>query len=178
MKDFFKQNFIKFKDKAILTAWVTGIILLISMLWIFTQGVQASYLMRSVNKVFISNNDTRRAAAAIQQKSDNANIMGYWYSMINSTDKLYVFAIFNDGILVPLGAIVSAEGKVSEIMPLSAHAVHVFNTLPEIIIQIYTNRIEASLSGKKEVSAIKTAGAITIGGIKTQPVPETEGRGK
>jgi len=147
MKDFIKRYFIKIKDKAILAAWITGIILLISMLWIFTQGVQASYLMRSVNKVFASNDDTRRAMAPIQQKSDSANMIGYWYSMINSTDKLFVFTVFNDGILVPLGAVVSEKGKVDEIMPLSEHAVYVFKALSEIVIQMYTNRIEASVSG-------------------------------
>jgi len=147
MKDFFRRFFIKIKDKAILAAWITGIILLISMLWIFTHGVQASYLMRSVNKVFDNNNDTRRAVSYIQQKSDNAGLIGYWYSMVNTTDKLFVFTVFNDGILVPLGAVVSAEGKVNEIMPLSAHAVHIFDSLPEIIIQMYSNRIEASVSG-------------------------------
>ena len=147
MSDFIKRYFIKIKDKAVLAAWITGIILLISVLWILTQGVQASYLMRSVNKIFISNDDARRAVSPIQQKSDNANMIGYWYSMINTSDRLFVFAVFNDGILVPLGAVVSAEGKVNEIMPLSAHAVYVFKTLPEIIIQMYANRIEASVSG-------------------------------
>jgi len=153
MSDFIKRYFIKIKDKAVLAAWITGIILLISVLWILTQGVQASYLMRSVNKIFINNDDERRVAAPIQQKSDNsqlkqrAGMIGYWYSMINTTDKLFVFTVFNDGILVPLGAVVSAEGKVNEVMPLSAHAVYIFDTLPEVIIQMYTNKIEASISG-------------------------------
>jgi len=150
MNELISRFFNRIKDKAILTAWITGIILLISMLWIFTQNVQANYLMRSVNNVFINNDDNRRAAAPIRQKSDSADMIGFWYSMINTTDKLFVFAVFKDGILVPLGAVVSAEGKVSEIIPLSAHAVYTFSSLPESIIQMYSKRIEVSVSGSLE----------------------------
>jgi len=150
MSNFIGRYFVKIKDKAILTAWIAGLIILISVLWILTQQLQSHYLMRSVNSVFINNNDARRVTVSVQQKTDKANMIGYWYSMHNSEDKMFVFAVFQDGILVPLGAIVSNNGKVIEIMPLSAHAVHIFDALPESILKMYSNRIESTLNSNKE----------------------------
>ena len=146
MIDFFKRYFNKIKDKAVLTTWIAGIIILISVLWILTQPLQSRYLMRSVNIVLNSNNDTRRLTAPIHQKTGKVNLIGYWYSMNANNDRMFVFAVFQDGILVPLGAVVSANGKVDEIMPLSAHAVYVFDALPESILKMYSNRIESAVN--------------------------------
>jgi len=150
MNNSFERYFSKIKDKAILAAWITGLIILISVLWIVTQPIQSHYLMRSVNNVFINNNDTRRVTTPIHPKTGELNMIGYWYSMYNSSDKMFVFAVFQDGILVPLGAIVTESGTVKEIMPLSAHAVHVFDALPESILKMYSNRIESAVSLKTE----------------------------
>jgi len=145
MNSFIERYVKPFKDKAILAAWITGLILMISLLWILTQPVQSRYLMRSVNGIFISNNDGRRVVESIQQKQNKTNMMGYWYWMNNNTDKMFVFTVFQDGILVPLGAVVSADGTVKEMLPLSAHAIQVFDSLPESILIMYSKRIESSV---------------------------------
>jgi len=134
--------FSNLKDKAILFAWIAGLLLLISVLWVLTFSVQSKNLIRSVNNVFINNNDDRRVSKYIQHRSGNADLLGYWYSMLNSTDEMFVFGIFQDGILVPLGAVVSQDGKVKDVLPLSAHASQVFAGLPKSILQMYINRIE------------------------------------
>ena len=144
MKYLKERQINELKDKAVLFAWVAGLLLLISILMIFTAPLQSHYIMRSVNNVFINNNDTRRLTASIQKKSDKANLLGYWYSMFNTSDNMFVFAVFQDGILVPLGAIVSTEEKVIEILPLSAHAAQVFDSLPKSILQMYVTRIEST----------------------------------
>ncbi|MDR2541948.1 MAG: hypothetical protein LBC80_00635 [Treponema sp.] len=138
-----------FKDKAALFAWIAGLLLITSLLWIVTSNLQSNYLMRTVNNVFMGNNDQRRLSGSLQQRPQGANrqafnLFGYWYSMHNSTDLMFVFSVFRDGIMIPLGAIVSQDGKVSEIIPLSAHAVYVFDTLPQSILQMYINRIEGN----------------------------------
>jgi len=130
------------KDKAILFGWIAGILLLISVLWILIQPVQAFYLLRAVNNVFMYNDDARRVSQFIRTKAGKTEALGFWYSMYNSTDKMFVFTAFQDGILIPLGAVVSPNGTVSEILPLSAHAENVFEKLPKSILQIYTDRIE------------------------------------
>jgi len=130
------------KDKAILLGWIMGLLLLISLLIIFTVPVQTYYLLRNINNVFINNNDTRRLTAHIHQKPGKAEPFGYWFSMLNSEKRMFVFSFFKDGILIPLGAVVSADGAVEEVIPLSAHAVQAFESLPESLIQMYVRRIE------------------------------------
>ena len=136
-----KQN-IDFKDKLVLFCWITGLLLIISVFLIITQSVQAKHLMRTINSVFISNDDPRRVVSSITQKTGKADLMGYWYNFYNSQDKLFVFTVFQDGILVPLGAVVSYGGNVKEIIPLSAHARQIFENLPQSILQMHIKRIE------------------------------------
>jgi len=133
------------RDKALLLGWITGLLMLISLIWILSQPVQAHYLMRSINNVFINNNDERRVINYIKKKPGKTSLIGYWYSMYNTKDNMFVFTVFKDGILVPLGAIITDNGNVLEIIPLSAHAVQIFNNLPQSILQMYIKRIEASL---------------------------------
>jgi hypothetical protein len=130
------------KDKAILLGWVVGLLMLVCILWIFTQKTQAFNLLRTVNNVFINNNDSRRVSGILQVKDGKAETLGYWYQMYNSTNKMFVFTAFQDGILIPLGAIVLPNGTVDEILPLSAHAAQIFDAMPKSILQMYINRIE------------------------------------
>ena len=142
MKNSPEQRNQKFKEKAALLSWVTGLLLIISALWIFTQPLQASNLMRSVNNVFKYNDDTRRLSGFINMKSGKAAPLGYWFTIYNSSDKMFVFGVFQNGILIPLGAVVSANGAVNEVIPLSAHAVQVFGDISDSVMQVYVNRIE------------------------------------
>jgi len=139
-------NFLK--DKAICLGWIMGLLIIISVLWIATQPAQANYLLRSINNVFIAAGDSRRLVSYTPKTGGKAQLMGYWFSM-NSADRMFVFAGFQDGILVPIGAVVSANGKVSDIVPLSAHAVQVFDAFPASIMRMYINRIETA--AKNEV---------------------------
>jgi len=130
------------KDRLILFGWIAGLLILISVIWIFSQRLQAYYLLKSVNSVFVNSEDGRRLSAFIPNKTGKAGLLGYWFSIRNSSDRLFVFTIFQDGILIPLGAIVSDNGSINEIIPLSAHAVQVFDDLPQSIVQMYITRIE------------------------------------
>ena len=130
------------KDRGVLFTWITGLLLLISLIWILTQPLQANNLLRTVNSVFINNDDSRRLGSYLRTKKGKTGLLGYWYSMYNSSEKMFVFGVFQNGILIPLGAVVSADSKVEEIIPLSAHAVQIYDELSESILQIYINRIE------------------------------------
>jgi len=130
------------KDRAVLLGWIAGLLLLLSLLVVLTVPVQANYLLRSVNSVLINSSDSRRLYEHIQQKQGRAEPFGYWFSMINSDDRMFVFSVFKDGILIPLGAVVSTNGVVEEIIPLSAHAEQIFVSLPDNIIQLYVRRIQ------------------------------------
>jgi len=133
------------KDKAVLSCWIAGFLILISMIWIFTQNIQAFNLLRTVNNVLINNNDSRRVYAFLPVKTAKKGLLGYWYSMNNPENQMFVFTVFQDGILVPLGAVVS-YGAVEEIIPLSAHAKQIFDNLPRGILQTYIDKIEITAS--------------------------------
>ncbi|MDR0501848.1 MAG: hypothetical protein LBH16_00855 [Treponema sp.] len=137
------------KDKAIFLGWIMGLLIIISLVWILTQPAQANYLLRSVNNILLTAGDSRRLVSYTPKPGGKAQLMGYWYLM-NNAERMFVFACFQDGILVPVGAVVSDNGKVSEIIPLSSHAVQVFDFIPQSILQMYVTRIEsASGSGGK-----------------------------
>jgi len=136
------KNINDLKDKLLLFGWITGLLIIISVIWNLSQPVQAYYLQRTVNNIFINNDDPRRLSSYLPKKHKDAFLLGYWFLMHNSEDIMFVFSIFQDGILIPLGAIVSDEGVIKEIIPLSAHAVKVFGNLHQNIIQMYAKRIE------------------------------------
>lgn len=130
------------KDKIILISWILGLLIITSLVWILSRPLQANSLLRTANSVLISSNDSRRLVS-FSGRAGNETLLGYWYSM-NTTDKMFVFSVFHDGILIPLGAVVSDNGIVKEIIPLSLHAAHVFDYLPDSVLQIYINRIETA----------------------------------
>lgn len=131
-----------FKDKLILIAWITVILLLISMIFIFSNNLQKRQLMRTVNSVFYYRDDSRRISEYTEKTQFKSGIMGYWFSINNSTDKIFIFTVFQDGILLPLAAVVSQDGDVKEIIPMSEHALNVFDNIPQSILQVYVSKIE------------------------------------
>jgi hypothetical protein len=74
--------------------------------------------------------------------------MGVWYSMNNSSSDMFVFVIMWDGILIPCGALVSPEGKVGALIPLSGHAKQIMGWLPQSVVGMYIRRIEAAAAGR------------------------------
>ncbi|MCL2271619.1 MAG: hypothetical protein FWC19_02285 [Treponema sp.] len=131
-----------FKEKLILLGWITALLLLISLIFISSNGLQRKQLMRTVNNVFYYRDDSRRVTEYTLKNTVKSGIMGYWFSINNSTDKIFVFTVFQDGILLPLGAVVSHNGEVREIIPMSEHALSVFKNIPDNILQIYIKKIE------------------------------------
>jgi hypothetical protein len=136
------------KDKAVLLGWIGGLLLAGLLLWGLTQPLQARYLLRAVNRVLVSRQDSRRLSAPLGRHPVSANPMGIWYSMIDSDSVMCVFAVMRDGILVACGAQVSGEGRVEELLPLSGHAKQVIDQLPRAVTALYIRRIEKAAAGR------------------------------
>jgi hypothetical protein len=139
----------KIKDKAVFLGWIAGLLLAGSLLWGLTQSLQARYLLRAVNRVLISLEDSRRLLAPQGRRFISSNPLGVWYSMLDSDTLMFVFAIVWDGILVPCGAQVSPEGNVEELLPLGGHATRILGRLPHGVIQPYVRRIEAAAAERR-----------------------------
>jgi len=132
------------KNKAIIFGWIIGLLFFLSLIWILSQPLQKYYLLRTVNNVLINNGDSRRITEHINFNDGKTGLFGYWFLMYDSPGSMFVFAVFQDGILVPLGAVVSPNGSVEEVIPLSAHAAQVADKIPMSVLQLYISRIEAA----------------------------------
>ena len=131
------------RDRAVFFGWIAGLLIAIALIWIAAKPLHARYLMVTVNKVLINSGDDRRLSSYLEGPKGNG-MLGYWYTMTGTNDLMFVFAIFQEGILVPCGAIVKDDGEVGEIIPLSAHAGQVFNKIQKNVMRIYIQRIEAA----------------------------------
>jgi hypothetical protein len=138
------------RDRAILCGWIAGLILLGILIWGLTQGLQANYLMRAVNRVFIDREDSRRIDIIRDKRPITVNPMGVWYSVIDSSVDMFVFAIIQDGILIPCGALVSPEGKVTELLPLGGHAAQALDRLPPSVVGMYIRRVETAAARREQ----------------------------
>ena len=138
------------KDRAIATGWIAGLLLIISLLFFLTRPVQTRQLMQTVNNVFIASGNPHRLVSHLDRPRGRSALFGFWYSMLDTSDTMFVFAFFRDGLLVLCGARVSASGTVEEIIPISVHAKQVFENIPQAVIQMYTRRIETA---KRHVAA-------------------------
>ena len=134
-----------YKDRAVSFGWIAGLLIIVSLLWIFTQPLQTHYLLRTVNRTFITAGHPHRVTVPLTQNGKSSFLLGYWFSMLNTADRMFIFVLMRDGILVPLGARVSANGIVEEIIPLSAHAVESMESIPHSVTRMYVRRIEAAV---------------------------------
>ena len=136
------------KNKAIIFGWIIGPLFFLSLIWILSQPLQKYYLLRTINNVLISNGDSRRITEYKGVSDGRAGLFGYWFLLYDSPGSMFVFAAFQDGILVPLGAIVSDNGSVDDIIPLSAHAMQIADKLSISVLQVYIKRIETAAAAK------------------------------
>jgi hypothetical protein len=141
----------KIKDRAVLAGWIAGLLIAISLLWIITQPLQSRYLLKSVNRILVSKGDPRRLIEVLPKNDIKPPLLGFWFSMFNTTEKMFVFPVFQYGIFITLGAIVLPDGKVDEIIPLSVHAVQKMENISKSILQIYIVRIETALQQRENI---------------------------
>jgi hypothetical protein len=136
----------KVKDRLILLGWIAGLLLAASLVWSLTFPYRAASLMRTVNKVLDAAGDARITLAPLPGRFAKPSPMGVWYS-IHGTDSLFfVFAVMNEGILVPCGVEINKDGKAADIVPLGNYARQVIGRIPRGVIQVYLRRIESAAS--------------------------------
>jgi hypothetical protein len=133
------------REWAVFLGWITGIVLIGGAAWFLTQPLRDQLLMDSVNRILIQREDPRRLSAplAVPRSPGFSSPLGRWYFLENSRNLFFVFTLIGDGPLSLCGALVSPEGKVEELLPLSGHAGQTFAALPRSMKQVYIHRIEA-----------------------------------
>ena len=143
------------KDRLILMGWIAGLLLAASLLWSLSFNYRSAFLMRSVNKALEAAGDTRAVVSHVPRRFTKSSPMGFWYRLYDSDSLFFVFVIMNEGILVPCGVEINAEGKAVDIVPLGSHARQVIDRIPQGVIQIYLHRVESVASAGGAVSAVR-----------------------
>jgi hypothetical protein len=143
------------KDRAILLGWIVGLVVVISLLWSLSFPFRSACLMRSTNKILALMDDPRQLAAPLLRPSAGGTVpggpLGCWYTLSESGSLFFVFAIMKDGILIPCGAEIAENGRVTEIVPLGNHAGQAMPQIPQGLIQVYVRRIESVAAVMTEV---------------------------
>jgi hypothetical protein len=136
----------RFREGAIFLGWICGLVFLGGLIWFLVQPVLSRLLIPPLNRNLAQREEPLRldAPVSLPRPPGASSPLGRWYSLEKSGDLLFVFALMQDGPLALCGARVSPEGKVEEILPLSAHAEQMFSTLSPGILLTYIHRIEAA----------------------------------
>jgi hypothetical protein len=138
------------KDRLILAGWIAGLMVAITLLWSMTFHFRATVLMYSANKALISMGDQRRLLSPLPRAPVESVPMGHWYRLLESGSLFFIFGIMRDGILIPCGAEITEDGKVSGIIPLSSHARKALGHIPQGVVNVYVQRIESAVAAAKE----------------------------
>jgi hypothetical protein len=138
------------KDLGIFAGWIGGILLIGGGLWFFTQSARTGILQERVNQALADAGYSQYLEAAIPREElpKRSIPLGNWYTLRNSKSHALVFSMMADGILFPCVAVVSASGKVDEIIPLNSHSEQILQQLSQGIIQTYIRRIEMDVLGR------------------------------
>jgi len=134
------------KDRAILAGWIAGLALAVALLWSLTLPMRLGVLMDAANGALASAGDPRRLSGHSPRQFQRGELLGGWYYLAGSDSRFFVFAIMRDGILVPHGAEVCAEGRVVEMVPLGGHARQSADRIPQGFFDAHARRIEAAFA--------------------------------
>ena len=128
-----------FKDSMIILGWVSGLIILAGLCWYFAQPVKTRFLVNSVNQILEQSGDTRRVLNTIPRENSRGNGLGRWYNFSDGT-RVYIFTFIGDGLFFPCAAVMKADGRVEEFIPLGRHSTRMFQRISSEIIDIYSER--------------------------------------
>ena len=157
MMDEKKENkyFSNAKDTIIFFAWIISLLLFAGACWMLTQPVRNHFLVLAVNRVLEQSGDTRRLEAQYVPGISGSFSIGTWYTMslarqagiydsknFSAGTKAFVFSFIGEGAFFPCAAVVSADGKVEEFIPLSSHGERVLKRISPGILRLYAMRIE------------------------------------
>jgi diphthamide synthase subunit DPH2 len=132
----------RFKELGVLGGWLLGIFLLGGLLWYGTQGPRAQMMIRSVNKILEAREDPRRLQDPLFPWSTPEQ--GNWFSLVDAKGTAAVFSVVAGGTFVPFAAMISPDGKVEELIPLTGNSIRMTARLSPETMAVYVRRIEAA----------------------------------
>ncbi|MDR1178250.1 MAG: hypothetical protein LBK64_05435 [Spirochaetaceae bacterium] len=133
------------KEWGIIAAWIGGILLLNTLLWLFTGSPREARFIQTVNRALAEAHDPRRIRKIQDEKKPAAfsGAFAHWYELEDGTGRAAVFSVLSGGVPASCLATLSGDGKVTEIIPLSGHSARVLETMPRALLGIYRRSLES-----------------------------------
>jgi hypothetical protein len=132
------------KTAGLWAAWAAGIFLLSGLLWLFTQNVREARLINTANKSLESQGYEFRVEKSPAERNGRLALLGYRLVLADTGETCVIFSMFSGGIPASCLAVLSEEGAVREMVPLSRHGQKILGRMPTDILNIYKHRIEAA----------------------------------
>jgi hypothetical protein len=132
------------RDLGILLGWIAALILAGGLLWVLTQPVRTGLLLRAANRVLAFTQEPYRLESVIPPwgVSGRGSQLGVWYTLVNAEGRGVIFPVIINGSSVSFLAILSPEGSVDSLVPLSGNSVKAFTELSPAVRGMYIRRIE------------------------------------
>jgi hypothetical protein len=132
------------KEWGLFAAWIGGLVLTGILLWALTGSLRSQIMVTSVNKVLDRSDIPYRLDKTIGAlgKPGRAMQLGPWFTLRNTGGRAVVFPLMAGPNAAATLALLSPEGKVESLIPLSTGAVQLFERLPAGAIQLYIRRAE------------------------------------
>jgi hypothetical protein len=132
------------KQWGFFAAWIGGLVLIGILLWGLTGSLRSQIIVASANKVLERSDVPYRLDKAIGTlgKPGRATQLGSWFTLRNNDGRAVVFPLMTGPNAAAALALLSREGKVESLIPLSTGAVQLFERLPAEVVQIYVRRAE------------------------------------
>ena len=126
----------------IILGWAAGLIILAGLCWYFAQPVKNRYLVNSVNQILEQSGDRRRVSESIPGENSRTSGLGRWYNFSDGT-KVFIFTFIGEGTFFPCAAVMMADGRVEEFIPLGRHSARMLQRVSPEILNIYAQRIHS-----------------------------------
>jgi hypothetical protein len=132
------------KQWGVFAAWIGGLVLIGILLWGLTGSLRSQIIAASANKVLDRSGIPYRLDKAIDTlgKPGRATQLGSWFTLRNDNGRAVVFPLMTGPNAAAALALLSREGKVESLVPLSTSAVQLFDRLPAGVLQLYVRRAE------------------------------------
>jgi hypothetical protein len=132
------------KQWGFFAAWIGGLVLTGILLWGLTGSLRSQVMATAVNKVLDSSGIPYRLdkAAGAWGKPGRAMQLGSWFTLGNNGGRAVVFSLITGPNAAAAMALLSREGKVESLIPLSTSALQLFERLPDETLQLYVRRAE------------------------------------
>ena len=141
------------KETAIFMAWIFALIIVAGTLWALTQPFKVRSLGNAVNRVLEQSGDPRRLDEFSANGAFGFFGTGVWFTLTGTQTEevaasqgtsVVIFSFIGEGTFFPCAAVVNAEGRVVEFIPLNNHGKRIISRLSPEILEIHARRIEGN----------------------------------